>query len=449
MELLPAILFAILTIIIMIPIFPLTWAIIAFMALLQLDLSGYSFASATSLGIENTIKSIILPLFLLFRTDLTITKKVIKTPLFILWFLFVLYAGITATWSPFPLSALKQVAYFATYTLTFFIFLNIYKSKGPRYFSSVIFKSLFVSIMIAVLQTFLAGNPYGRIDNRFTSFASPQSFGLYLTFMAIVLLLLPSRTKTFSFIRIGSLALIFIAVFLSGSRTGLLTTGMIVSSAIFVWSFARGRKIWLVGLLFLLNVAFLISIIVYSTPSLSAEIIKGLTQQRSLQTLIVFQDQSLNDISTFRYRTEIIRASLQILKSNGIREIILGNGTSSIAEVVTQGYVYYRGYTASNIDANRIAHNEFIRTFYEWGIIGAFFMFIFLGYLLLCTVRGLFKLKNAQGVVILFSFIYILIVLSTSNLFAAASAPAGLGFILYLIQLGGTSRKQNYADHEK
>jgi O-antigen ligase len=51
-----------------------------------------------------------------------------------------------------------------------------------------------------------------------------------------------------------------------------------------------------------------------------------------------------------------------------VREILLGHGTSSGGNVALR--VFPTRYTLARLDFNRTIHNEWLRAFYEWGVVG-------------------------------------------------------------------------------
>ncbi len=430
----PLITYIIFVLLALVPKIPLHLRVVSYFSLFHLDLSGFHFNSATSIGLENAIKSIIIPTILVLRSNFYGSRLLIRTFTFKIWIILGIYIAFALAWSPFPLSAIKQLGYFYTYTINFLLLANLLWALNPRQVKHTIYLSTSVALILGLLQTYVFGNIFGTVENRFTSFTSPQSFALFLSFILGVIILahfkIAQKMRLSSFLFPG---IILIFIFLTGSRIALVMSLFLISAIFFFWALSGNKPYRII----LLNILFLIILVTFfpfanNSPTAS-NTLNVLTENRALQTLSLIQDGSLQNISTFRFRTAMFSATIHQLKHKNQLRLLFGNGTSSIGEVVTEGHIYYRGYNETNIDANRIAHNEFLRSLFEWGILGLLIFFSLTSCLFFSATKLASKLNNARGYIYLASFFNILIVLLTSNMLAASGTPMGVGLSIYLI----------------
>jgi O-antigen ligase len=120
------------------------------------------------------------------------------------------------------------------------------------------------------------------------------------------------------------------------------------------------------------------------------------------------------------------------------RALLLGRGTCSVAELLASGAFLYRDYDRRTMDANRIAHNEYLRVLYEWGGLG---LLIFLGWLA-GLVLGQWRALNAdacyQRYLLLALTLVLAALLGFENMFAAAMHPSGavVSLLLAMIAVG-------------
>ena len=119
--------------------------------------------------------------------------------------------------------------------------------------------------------------------------------------------------------------------------------------------------------------------------------------------------------------------------------VFVGSGTSATGEIVSEGIYSYRSYDERTVDPNRLAHNEFLRSLYEWGVIGA----LILSSLVVSTfIKGLRVVRSSRSprahammAVVLLVTVYLFF----ENVFAAPGSPLGanLAFALALLSASG------------
>src|SRR2546428_1102921 len=191
---------------------PLEWSIPAYLLIAQIDLSGPSFASTTTLGLENTLKVIILPVVLLWRIG-WLTARHSRWPLIAkTWIVLVGYATVSAIWSSYPFSAMKMIGYFACYGILLIVFTSGW-SRGWITDRAIAVVGWCV-IGLAVVQTYVLGDIFGNSEGRFTAFSDTQGFAAFLLSL-LALLLCGSSSKWW--IHATEIILV-IGIILTGSR---------------------------------------------------------------------------------------------------------------------------------------------------------------------------------------------------------------------------------------
>jgi O-Antigen ligase len=354
-----------------------------------------------------------------------LSKARITWPI-IIWLAFILYATLTTFWSAFPFAGMKMVSYLFTYLLLFIIFTYAW-SEGLLDQSSVAI-SLWLILGIAILQTYVLGNPFGYIkiarniiEFRFTSFSSPQSFAGYLI-ATISILIFSKKLTLFSYISIFAA---LCAILVTGSRYVLFGTILLFlfSWTVFMLRKSKGQnqrlkiiKGILIPVVLIIELAF----VAYLTPN------------NRLNQLISSDPNggaTVGSVGTFIWRLGIYERAFQMIPERDLPLLIFGSGTSSGAEIVLG---YDPRYSEEGIDANRVVHNDFIRSLYEWGMIGSFLfiyflMSVFIYYLELATIK-----KSIAALAFIGIFPNLIFGLSIENILTASGSPEGVGIVLVL-----------------
>jgi hypothetical protein len=403
-------------------VLPMRWALLGFILLSHIDITSSSYASATNIGTENAIKTVVLPSLLFARFAWRREDPRGSVPLW-LWILLITYAAVACLWSPFQLSGIKMVAYMYCYLVAGACFLEGWKRNELT--PNLIAVALWTSLLMAVFQTYVLGNEYGRLpgfsDDRLTSFCSPQQFGAFL--LAMLSILFVTARHSLRIMVLNGLAG-FCGIILCGSRYVFLGSLFLlpivwishvvrhVNSRVRLARLGGGIAILFVGL-------SLFGVFITAEPD---------NRISQLVTMTVGGQSPLENIGTVVWRRGIYEQVLKGLSDRGPLELVFGTGTSSGAKAVLG---WDRRYFEDRVDANRVVHNEFLRVIFEWGIVGIA-LFCWFG----AVVILLFWKAARHRVVPAYAFLALLptIVLGclSENVLAGSALPGGVGFSLAL-----------------
>lgn len=432
---LPEILFAILLFASIFPLVPLRWSIFAYLLIAHITLSDIGFESAASLGTENAIKIIILPTILLLRIMIVDRQSWKKNLLNLknsialqLWLALWLYTAVTMVWSPFQLSALKQMGYFYAYTISLPIFLWLY-SSNEQVANKIVSLSVISSIMLAIVRSVLMNGSIST-EERFTTFTSYQSFGLYLGLIFAVLVTARYKSISGNLYKFILMLAVVQATIINGTRTGVLITVMLaVISLVLSFFYSKNKQPYVIVILFTLPLIITSSFIVFQSKFEFNLFNSRLTE---LQELLVGKT-SLQDIGTAQFRMTMYQTVLNTLGEQNWQEWLWGNGTSSAAFMITSGRVRYRGYDEYTVDANRTVHNEYLRALYEWGIFGSTLFISLILMILFRSARSAFKYRTFESIINFFSILSICIYMGVENVLATSGSPLGLAIVILLV----------------
>jgi hypothetical protein len=433
-ELFLRILFFTLATVIVFPSFPLRWSIFAYLLIVHLNLSRGEFTSAISLGLENSIKSVILPTVLFIRVRFSGFRLSRIQTLYLAGALFVLYAVISSAWTPFRIPAIKQLGYFYSYVVTIPVFVWLFHSNKRSAYKVIIWAAIF-SIILAIVKFLLAEQSLTETGYRFASFSAKQSFALYLVLIISIIIAIPRKYFGGLLWKSLTLAIMVFSLFINESRTGFISILIIISFSI-LWillvkpNYRRVYFILAFGAV-LSSMAFFIYL---GTPSMDIQ--KYLTQHRPFQVIATAgRNYSLRDIGTLNFRFLMYHTIIDRIKHKSVRENILGSGTSSAAELVIEGDIYYRGYDEYTVDANRVVHNEFLRVFYEWGLVGSVFFLSLLFGLLKLGINLLRRETTFEIYMLVVGLILLILFLMVENILAGSGRPVGTGLCLLVAYL--------------
>jgi O-antigen ligase/polysaccharide polymerase Wzy-like membrane protein len=396
---------------------PIRWALFCFILASHMDITTVTFASASTVGFENTVRIICLPALLLWRTGFSFRDLAWTLPQK-LWLALVVYAAISGFWSGFLLSAMKMVVYLSVYLALFAIFCSAWANRWIDI--GMMRLVAWCAIALAVLQTFVLGNAFGGIEDRFTSFSSPQYFAASL--VALLAILVFSRERgLFHYTTCGLLVL---AIVLSGSRYVFASAVIMLMIASF--QVASGgddslqwkpnfRKIFVTLGLVAAAVAALFSYV----PSLRFE---------ELFNVVNDDDGAVQDVGTLAWRIGIYQDIFTQLEKRTGPQLFFGSGTSSGAALMLDRDP--DKYDKEVIDGNRALHSEYLRALYEWGILGLSLLCSFL----VATIVGFARKMGSEGggpaLAFLGVFPSIVIGLAIENVLAGAASAAGVGVLL-------------------
>ncbi len=405
---------------------PMRYALPAFCVLVHMDMSGREHLSATAIGYGNTLSRLFVPGLLLARTRFGALRELGRWRTEIaIWGCFTLYAAIATFWSDYTLSALKMVVYLTCYPLYFGIFAYGHRRGWTQPRSLVVV--IWAVLALAVVQTYFFGNPYGGVGRlRFTGFTGAPGFGTFL-FLSAAMLIFPHgmkhRKQDYAYIFITQLA-IFVALILNGSRNvfvGYLCL-LCIHTLTKVLLKARGT-VWLT------RIAASVGLVLLVVIGL------GLLQRFSPNNRLLdltpaaFTHRALMNIDTFAWRMGMYEAVIADIYAGDTATWVFGNGTSMGGSIALS---YEAAFSFESVDANRAIHNEFIRVFYEWGIVGSVLFIAFLAAVLVRVFPRRIT-RDAYGLFALWGTLPMIFMgLTFDNYLASAGGPASIGIAMVL-----------------
>jgi len=414
----------------------LPWSLLAYFLIAHLDMSGPGWASAASVGWENAFKIVVLPTVLLLRARLGSWRFVKNSKTFRVWMAFVLYVAIASLWTPFVLSAVKLIGYLYNYTIIFIVLADAFSKRRARMYK-VVSLGLWLSLLLAVFQTYFLGNPFGTSEDRFTSFSSPQSFAAYLVCsLALVLLGSEHGTKGLSSGLFVS-AVAVVAILLNGSNTMFLGILIVIACWIGIWTIGKPSYMRMMQLHF----GVLVISVVCMGFLLFPDALRGIRATATIHAAIA-RDTSITDIGTFAWRLSIYRVVMSAISQSRVSAIMFGNGTSSGASLMLR---YFNRYVPAAIDANRVLHNELLRIVYEWGVVGFTLFGSFILALVIDAVRTARSPYGKSSWPFLSVVPMLLGLLLVENVLASAGTPEGVGLVLVVSAMIHRERRHSVA----
>jgi O-antigen ligase len=409
---------------------PLRFAVIAYMLLVQFDLSGAAFYSTDSLGIENALKVVVISSVLWLRVRRRGPIELGDGALRWTWVLLICYAGLSVLWSPFKLSAVKMLGYFYAYVVLFLVFARAWREQWINARSLGL--AVWCSLAFACVQSYLLDNPYGTLGNfygapdfefRFTSFTGAQSFAAFLLSLFAMLIFTQAWSPGVVLTALGAAA----GILLTGSRSIFIGFAWILLFAGVIYAKRKGRVLTLSRLAkrMALGAAALVVAAVI--------VLQALPENRLNQmlTAVVSPDNSMQDVGTFVWRFTLYEKTVEALVTRSPQRLFVGSGTSSAAGLVLDTGIF----TLENVDANRAIHDEFLRSLYEWGIPGLALLVAFLVLAFRSCLRRIRETDAPEAWLFLAMAVPILISLTVENFLADSASPGGVGYTLVLAAL--------------
>lgn len=398
---------------------PLRWSFVAYLVLSVVDF----YSGESGVGILNTIKGLIFPLFLLWRLRTHAGhSKMVAAP-----FAFLAFAGYVALcslWSVFPLSAAKLVVQLIGSFLICMAFLR--GAKAGYLTPSVVPAVAAAALAVGVIRTFFA--PNGIEPDRFTGYLSAQSYASFCTALFCAALCSKTIRPTMRYPICAALA---IAVVLDGSRIWIL--GLCVS--VLTTLLASRTRTWiklLAGSAMVLSVA--------ATMASSELVIKLLARESASNRIAAFitdvyqGDNQGRALGTYNLRRKIDDRAIEMIEASSPLEILFGHGTSNGA-LITWSIV------PTATDPNRAVHNEWLRILYEWGVAGMLAWMTFLCSIATYAVEGIRKDTAGYAQPLAAYLPAFLLGLTGENILAGAGNAANLGLIL-LIAFASISHRE-------
>lgn len=411
-------------------------SLFAYLLLVHIDVSGPSFRSAQSFGVENILKVIVIPTFLLWRMGAFSTYIHSPWPRTVkLWLLLISYATLAILWGPAPVAGVKMSGYLYSYIALFLVFLAAWAQGLIDAF--FIEFNLWAVFLLGVLQTYVLGNEFGSLEElapRFTTFSSPQALAPCFLVMFAILQDLRKDAKHARF----SMMLAVIGIVLTGSRY--VFVGLILFFFTRIILRAENGKIWLTVKRLAKGttaaVALLIVVIRFAPGNRLNEFFES----------SLFGSDRYDQVSTVVWRLGIYDNAFDEMSHWSFRQFLMGAGTSSAGDLKA---VFDPEFGGDILDANRSMHSEFLRAFYEWGVIGFGLLIAFLISLFL-DLRGSIKPQRSTAKIAALSFVPTLLCgLAIENLLSNSGAPGGTAIVLILayalLPNALTKRDRSYA----
>jgi len=344
---------------------PPRWAVLAWLVMGNLDATGPAQSASGAIGWINAAKGVLLPLYLWWRVRQA-PGEVAGTSPARLWLMLTGYAAVASLWSPFPLPAVKLVGNMVGLLLAIIV---LEKAARKGLFRRDTLTILVVSsLCLGVIQTYyFAGTSYGFDGTdeplRFSSFVAAQQYGAFLVaFLALVLWHDSLGTK----LKCTLTVLLCTALALNGSRTWFV--GAAIVSCIYLWLSSR-RSAWIFA--FALSTVTLAVLLIVNLSTFDVDILTDTSSRivATLSAIFAGKDTAHNaGLRNLSFRFLLYQGALSEIRSSTTSEILLGHGTSSGGNIPL--HVFPTHYSVDKLDANRAIHNEWLRAYYEWGVLG-------------------------------------------------------------------------------
>jgi len=305
---------------------------------------------------------------------------------------------------------------------------------------------ILASLALGAIQTYYYGGAAYGFDgfdqpSRFSSFVAAQQYAAFLVCFIAVLLWQPELSVTLR----STLGLVVLAALaLNGSRIWFLGAVAVV----IVHSWFSSRRILGLAALGASTVA-LGGMLILSVGRIDGvEITDSSNRILATATAVVTGVDTPNSVGLrdLSFRSRMYTGVFEDLRGSETWQILLGHGTSSGGSVALR--IFPETYKPSQIDANRVIHNEWLRAFYEWGVVG---LCLLAASLFSLPLGIMVQLKNAQwkrnAPVVLAFFPAFLASLSTENVLAGAgnAVTMSLALIIALLWTPATGAKQTNA----
>jgi len=403
------------------------WAVLVWLVMGNLDATGAGQASV-AVGWINAGKAVVLPLYLCWRLR-RVQGEVSTTPPARLWLILTGYAALAILWSPFQIPGLKLVGNMVGVLLSIIVAEKAVRKGLLR--TDTLTVLILMSLSLGVLQTYyFGGASYGfdGVDRpaRFSSFISAQQYGaLLVAFLAVVLWhggLRPLLKVSLCLCLCGALVL-------NGSRTWFFGAAIVL--AVHAWLCSRRIT---GAIAFVTSTVALSTLLVLNLTRFETDVLAD-TSSRILATLgaVVTGQDTPNDagLGNLDFRLAIYKGVVEDTRASSPREILLGHGTSSGGSVAI--HVFPTRYRLDQLDTNRTIHNEWLRAFYEWGVVGVslwigVFSSILAGLVMRYRVASS-RRRASAGLSFLPAF---LAALATENIIAGAGNAGTMSFAIVM-----------------
>jgi len=404
------------------------WVLFAWFVLANLDSANPEVAAHTRIGLTNALRAIGVPLIVLWRLRRHPSREPVELPILLLVALS-LTACVAALWTNYPLSGFKMGGHLAA-TVLGLIAVRRLAQVGAITVPSILMV-FSATILLGFLQTVPLGGIFQSLTSpgqlpRFTSFVTPQQYAAFLTALLAFFLWHPQLSLRR---RLALVSILWVVLYLNGSRTWVIGALLIHLAHLL---FTRRRTLGTPFLFAGASAGLLLAAILAGDGLGDLALDRSSRLQATLDSLLRPSDAA-NDVGlgTIRFRRVLYHSTIESIAGSSTPELWFGHGSSSGADVVIQ--LFPSNYRASNLDPNRVLHNEWLRSFYEWGIFGL----LLLSATIISALLGAARIYHATagdpfaGMLMSYLPAYI-VAMSTENVLASSgnALVAGL-FLIY------------------
>ena len=397
---------------------PLRWSIVSFLLLSNIDLGSLS----ANIGLLNTAKAMILPVYLLWRFRAYAGHERIRSAP-VAWVLLTFYVAIASAWSLYPAYAIKLIGHMIG-SLVICLMLVRATKGGYLDLRTIVPVTCGVIGMAAFHWLFL--HNWGGETERFTTFSGAQAFAAFAA--ALYCAVLPSRLIRLP-LRIALCSVLAASVLLNGSR--IWVVGVLVSTLLSV--FVSEAKLWIK------IITFGATVIVAATLTIEFDTVMDFIAHEAPVNRIAAAitaaykgNLRARGLGTYNLREELFRRTFQSLEDGSTTQLLFGHGTCNGALITAT--------LSKNPDPNRAMHNEWLRSFYEWGITGLLLWAFFIGSLFIYAAKGLRGDRFGYSKPLLIYLPAFILGLAGENIIAGAGNAVSVG-LLTLIAFASISHR--------
>jgi O-antigen ligase len=399
---------------------PLRWALLCLVLAAHVSVIQPGFWATETVSWSNAVEALVLPTLLLLRMTGFRFPEIKWGFAPKLWIALVIYATVSVVWSPYRLSGLKMIAYLLGWFVWFLVMEFAWRS---RVLDGRLFLAAFwLALLLAVVQTYLLGNPEEGETMQLTSFTAAAPFATFLLSCLAFFLF----QKEGSGFRMYSIITCLVAILLAGDRTSLIGLGFLLIVWFLYWQGAMDKAAG-IRLARAVPAVLFCAILFLGLRVVMAQTMPDSRLNELLQ-LGSRQVTSVDDIGTAVSRFELYQRTLSELSGRSFRQLLVGSGTSSGGDLASQ----WEKDMETGLDPNRTVHNEFLRTLYEWGLIGLALAVT----LVVLLIRRAWQLAVQQRLLAGFAVLAIaptiLLFLITGNPLAGPGSAAGVGVLMIL-----------------
>ncbi len=398
---------------------PLRWSIIGFLLLSNIDLGSLS----ASIGLLNTAKAMILPVFMLWRFRAYAGHgKIVSAP--VAWCLLVFYVAIASSWSLYPSYALKLIGHMIGSLVICMALLRA--SKGGYLSQQTVLPVALGTLAIAAIH-FHFLHDWGGEPERFTTFAGAQAFAALVTALYCAAL---SFKKIPWWLRGALCASLAGAVLINGSRLWII--GLCLST--FVAILVSGVQLWMK--LVVTGVALVSSAVLLAEAGPLMQLVnQGAGSNRIAAALSAAYagDAKSRGLGTFNLRHELFARTMEAIAGGSTGEFFFGHGTCNGAVITAT--------LSKNPDPNRALHDEWLRAIYEWGLIGLALWLWFIAALFMFAIKGVKNDRYGYAKPLLIYLPAFALGLTGENMIAGAGNAVTVG-LLMLIAFASIAHRQ-------